>query len=140
MKMQWLENDFIINKLKPFDCILSLESAADMLGLSNGPLRNKITVYSVENIVDEDIECIKVDNYDNIKYLDAEGIFITTKEQTMIDILRYDRSMYTILESLSNYYFLHDESFEDFLKVMPDEVRTTFEFYKQDAIEYYNED
>lgn len=140
MKYQWIENDFIISKLKPFNCILSLESAADMLGLSNGPLRNKITVYSVENIVDEDIECIKVDNYDNIKYLDAEGIFITTKEQTLIDILKYDRDMQTILESLSNYYFLHDESFEDFLKVMPEEVRTTFEGYKQDAIEYYNED
>ncbi len=139
MEWRWLDNDLIRKKLKGLDCILCLEGSAGFLGLSNQSMTNRIQVYSVNPINEDGIECILVESYDGIEYEVNDDLRYTTPEQTLIDLLKYDRSVQTILEALSNYYFKHGESFETLLPVLPEALMETFEKYKTDAIEYYNE-
>ena len=139
MEWGWLDAGKIRAKLARLDCILCLETAADYLGLSNGGMTNKISVYSVAKIEVDGIECIIVPNYEGIKHEASLDIQCTTVEQTLVDILKYDRDSQAIMESLSNYYFEHGESFDELISTLPSEIITTFERYRVDSVEYYNE-
>ena len=83
--------------------------------------------------------CI-VNSFDDIEYLNFDGVLCTTVNQTINDMLSdYDNiDELAFLEALSNYYFANNESFDN-LKIKP-ENRDVFNQVKQMAIEYYCEE
>lgn len=130
-------SDILSRRLKGVDCIVAFESAADSLGICCPAIeRPAIYVYSCEEISIDGIECTIVDSYDGIDIIELGGIRYTSPAQTIFDLLRYDRDDQVILESLADWYYEHDESFDD-LQV-PDDLKSVFEDYREDAINYYN--
>ena len=118
----------ILNNL---DCIIAFESAASYLGLDNIEDRPKIYVYSKQNLGVSEVECTLVESYTNIEYKEIRGLRVTTPRQTIVDLITNDRDDQVILESLANWYFSHNESFEG----LPEDIITP---YIEDAISYYD--
>lgn len=125
-------------KLDGLDCIVAFESAADMMGLSNGGYREKIQIYTTEMIVDDEIECYLVKSYDDIDFFMYHGdIKCTTENQTIIDMLKNENSDEQILaETLGNYYYENDQSFQKLN--IPNKLRDKFDKYSEWGKEYYD--
>ena len=121
-------------------CILSFETAAEYLGLSNGSNYHTepVDIYVTQplNIVGTREHLIP--SFGAVEYSDVRGLRCTTIPQTIRDILRADYDPQVIQESLSNYYFENGESF-DGLNLPPD-ILPTFEHYRNWAVSYYDED
>lgn len=130
-----------VRQLGP-EVMICLQTAADYLGLSNLGYLEKYQVYSEHKIEHDGIEAIIEDAFNTKNYTMENGIACTTPEQTIIDMLDHDKDMdvQILLESLSNYYYLHGESFDSLTTVMSPQQLQTFNSYSQDAIDYYTED
>ena len=100
----------------------------------------KIQVYAQNEGQFDHIEYHIVNSFDDIEYLNFDGVLCTTVNQTINDMLSdYDNiDELAFLEALSNYYFANNESFDN-LKIKP-ENRDVFNQVKQMAIEYYCEE
>ncbi len=61
----------------------------------------------------------------------------TSINQTIIDMLRYDRDDSVTCECIVDWYYSYDESFDGLF--IPDDVREAFDDIKQDAIDFYND-
>ena len=101
---------------------------------------SKIQVYAQNEGQFDNIEYHIVNSFDDIEYLNFDGVLCTTVNQTINDMLSdYDNiDELAFLEALSNYYFANNESFDN-LKIKP-ENRDVFNQVKQMAIEYYCEE
>lgn len=136
----------ILNKITPYknDVILCLETAADFLHLSNGVHEEDLfRVYSSRPLNDDTIEVImQPDCFKTKRYEEWHGIFCTTPEQTILDLLEHEQDvdLQTLLESLSNYYYEHNETFSSLEGQMDTIQKQAFEKWRQDAIDYYTED
>ena len=136
----------IANTVMPYrdNLIISLETAADFLNLSNGGLyKSDIQAYSpIEQNIPGFIITVQPDCFKIKQYEERHGIFSTTPEQTLLDLLENeeDIDIQTLLESLSNYYYKHHESFNGLEDQMNSKQQQAFEKWKQDAIDYYTED
>lgn len=139
---RYLSNvDWLQDVVQGKDLILCGVSALEFLELFNGYVNeSKIQVYAKSKGQFDNIEYHIVDSFDNIEYLNFDGVLCTTVNQTINDMLaNYDNiDELAFLEALSNYYFANDESF-DSLKIKPENLNT-FNQVKQIAIEYYCED
>ena len=128
---RYLSNvDWLQDVVQGKDLILCGVSALEFLELFNGYVNeSKIQVYAKSK-----------GQFDNIEYLNFDGVLCTTVNQTINDMLaNYDNiDELAFLEALSNYYFANDESFDN-LKIKPENLNT-FNQVKQIAIEYYCED
>lgn len=125
--------------------IVCLETAAEFIGLSNGGLYIEYyQVYSDVPIDTLNIQSIILDkkSLDSKETLVYQGIKCTTPEQTIRDMLdiHHDVDIQTLLESLSNYYYEHKESFASLESSLTDNQKETLSIYREDAILYYNED
>lgn len=141
----WLYEE-IAERVRPYKdtILLCLESAADFLSLSNGTLYLcNITAYTS---IDQKIDGFELrylpDCFKSKQYIEREGIYCTTVEQTLLDLLEYehDIDIQNLLESLSKYYYTHNETFNGLEKQMNSAQLQAFEKWKQDAIDYYTED
>lgn len=139
---RYLSNvDWLQDVVQGTDLILCGVSALEYLELFNGYVNeSKIQVYAKSNGQFDNIEYHIVDSFDNIDYINFDGVLCTTVNQTINDMLaNYDNiDELAFLEALSNYYFANDESFDN-LKIKPENLNT-FNQVKQIAIEYYCED
>lgn len=136
----------IANTVYPYkdSLIVCLETAAAFLSLSNGGMyESPIQVYSntEQSITGFDIKLIP-DCFKSKQYEEKHGILCTTPEQTILDLLEHedDVDIQTLLESLSNYYYKHNETFSGLEAHMNQAQQQAFEKWKQDAIDYYTED
>jgi len=88
----------------------------------------------------DNIEYHIVNSFDDIEYLNFDGVLCTTVNQTINDMLSdYDNiDELAFLEALSNYYFANNESFDN-LKIKPNKL-SIFNRIKQIAINYYCSD
>lgn len=127
----------IEEKLRGIDCVLAFETASDYLGMNAGThQRLAYYVYSLEELNLEGVDCTILDSYDSLDILEERGMRCTSRTQTIIDLLSHDRDDQVILESLADWYFSHNESFNDL--VIPDNIKDLFNEYKYDAIHYYD--
>lgn len=133
--------DWLQDVVQGKDLILCGVSALEYLELFSGYVNeSKIQVYAKSNGQFDNIEYHIVDSFDNIDYINFDGVLCTTVNQTINDMLaNYDNiDELAFLEALSNYYFANDESFDN-LKIKPENLNI-FNQVKQIAIEYYCED
>ena len=132
--------DWIREAIVGQDVILRGLSALDYLRLFVGYLEeSKIEVFSKSLGPYENIHYHVVDSFDGIDYLQDGGILCSTFSQAVNDMLGdFDNADEKALaNALSNYYFLHNESFEG-LFIKP-ENQKHFEYIKEWAMEYYDE-
>lgn len=139
---RYLSNvDWLQDVVQGKDLILCGVSALEFLELFNGYVNeSKIQVYAKSKGQFDNIEYHIVNSFDDIEYINFDGVLCTTVNQTINDMLSdYDNiDELAFLEALSNYYFANDESFDN-LKIKPENLNI-FNQVKQIAIEYYCED
>ena len=129
--------DVFSTLLKDIDCIICLESAADLLGYSNGGYREKISVYVTKEYNLPYLDCHIVKDLSKIKCDDYHGLKVTSIEKTIIDLLKNDKSDDQImLETFANYYFENDSSYS---KISPPRnLIKKFNYYKSEGEKYYD--
>ncbi len=133
---EWLR-DIVGGKM----LILCKVSALEYLELFVGYMKEKyIYVYAREKGKDENIEYNIINNFDEIDYVQFGNVLCTSVSQTINDMLREfeNTDVQALVEALSNYYDMHNESFEGLdIKV---ENMKTFDYIKEWAINYYCEE
>lgn len=121
--------------------VIGVESAAGFQGLSP-VLRYPLTILSLTPIVVPDSAKIVIVS-DIV--LDAAweycGALITSPEQTIIDLIRFDRDPQTITESLCEYYYSSKHCPPDTWGVLPSLMErwgllSDFESYIEDALDH----
>lgn len=130
-------NDALRNMLSGVECVLAFDMAADFLGLTNGGFRPVVQIF-VNRVQDiEGTEQILVPSFATLEYEKRGGLFCTTVNRTILDLLERNGDEQIITESLANYYDDHNESF-DGLKI-PEHLQDRFNKYKEWAMAYYEE-
>ncbi len=125
------------------DCklILCEVSALEYLELFNGYMNeSKIQVYAKDKGQFSNIEYNVVDSFDEIDYFISDGVMCTTLNQTINDMLANYENIdeLAFLESLSNYYFSNNNSFDN-LMINPKNIGLFYQL-KEKAITYYTQD
>lgn len=136
----------IADKVKPYKdkFLIALETAADFVCISNGSLYiNEIVVYAEHKIECDSVFRIVVlpNCFDMKRYIESNGVYCTTIEQTILDLLENegDTDIQVLVESLSNYYYKHNETFGKLGSLMYERQTIAFNKWKEDAIDYYND-
>lgn len=128
---------YLIDKFKGLDCVLAFETASDFLATNKMSYRPRQSVYSLQELNIDDVDCIVVDSYSNLEIVTYDnGIRCTSSRQTIIDLLRYDRDSQVIIEAIADWYFSHGESYEEL--TVPEDVQPLLDDYKEDAMYYYD--
>ena len=133
--------DWMRDAVKGENVILRGVSALDFLRLFVGYLgENEIDVYATYRGPYENIHYHIVDSFDGIDFICDSGVLCSTFDQAINDMLGdFDNADEKALaNALSNYYFANNESF-DGLIIKPENMMH-FEYLKEWAMEYYNED
>ena len=130
-------NDYLRDLLKNLDCILAYDTAADYLGLTNGGYRPVAQIFSKTKTGITGVQEKLVDDFQNIEYATINGLNCTIVNQTIIDLLYNDGDEQIIVESLANYYDMHNDSFEGL--DIPEGLKDRFHKYCEWAQEYYEE-
>lgn len=129
----------ILRSIQGHEYILALEGAAYYLGISSANMdRPYITIYTKENIRQNNLECKVVDSFEGIDYIEKEGVYVTTEEQTIVDLLRFDGDNQVIQESIAYWYYRHGEKFDNLVEKTDASVLEYFNDIKEDAIHYYD--
>lgn len=136
MKFQIYGYEEVKQLLNDREAIVCRETAAIVTGLSVGVSDNSISVYALEELDIEGVECDVVASFEDIPHEEFGALKVTTAERTIIDILRINRNLEVIYTSLATYYHLNGESF-DKLNI-PKDLKGTFNYYSAGAIEYYS--
>lgn len=125
--------DTLLNNI---NCVIAKESTADLLGYSNGGYREKIVVYSLENIDKPYIKCIVLKNYDKLNIINHNGLLTTTINQAIVDMLKDKNTDSQILiETLANYYFEQNNSYNNL--DIPKRLQSKFNKYAIEGMKYY---
>lgn len=130
-------NDYLRNLLGNLECILAFDTAADYLGLTNGGHRPVAQIFSKQKTGIEGVKEKIVDDFQDIEYTNINGLNCTTINQTIVDLLQNNGDEQIIVESLANYYDLHNASFEGLH--IPEKLVGRFRKYCEWAQEYYEE-
>lgn len=131
-------NQHLRDLLKDAPCILAYDTAAEYLGLFNGFVYHEdAQIYVCSPLHIPGTREYRLPSFDAVEYESKGGLFCTTINQTINDLLRADGDNQIIQESLSKYYYKNGESFEG-LVIRP-ELRGLFEHYKDWALDYYSE-
>lgn len=128
------------NVITDDDIILCGVSALEFLEMFTGYFDEKIIdVYAKHKGNYENINYNIVDNFDSISYEKHGNLLCTTFTQTINDMLSNidDTDEAALTEALSNYYYSHNESFDELN--IDDENLIAFDNIKLSAIEYYGE-
>jgi len=130
--------------LKEHDVILCYTSALEYLGLFTGYINEKsIDVYSKGKGIYENICYHLVDDFDGIDFVRFGNILCTSVNQTFNDMMsKYGTAEedtideQSLIEGLSNYYFLNNKSFDGLY--INSENRERFEILREWALDYHN--
>ncbi len=124
--------------LKDLDCIVCMESAADLLGYSNGGFRHQIYVYSEFEFNKPYIKCFIVKDLKNIPFIDRKGIKVSPIEVAIKDMLEKNETDPQILyETFANYYFGNNKSYEGL--ELPLVLSLKAKHYKEEGALYYEQ-
>ena len=130
--------DSIREKLYGVDCVLAFETASDYLATNKMTYqRPAYYVYSTHELNILEVECTIVDNYDSLDIVEERGMKCTSVTQTMWDLLRNDRCPQVTIECIADWYFRHNESYDD-LEV-PEDIKDLFWDYAEDAKYYFDD-
>ena len=122
--------------LQDLNCIVCLESSADILGYSNGGFRHQIYVYSEEDFNLPYIKCFIVKDIKNIPFIEDNGIKISPIRNAIIDMLKENETDHQVLyETFANYYC--DNNSYDGLDI-PKELESKANHYKEEGKNFYN--
>lgn len=122
--------------LNGIDCIVCKESAADLLGYSNGGFRSKIDIYTLQECNLPYLNCHVVRDLSKIDVQDFHEIKVVPIEQTIVDLLQDDNSDDQIIfESIANYYYKNNLSFSNIKP--PKNLVKKFKFYSEEGKKYY---
>ena len=122
--------------LKDIDCVICLESAADLLGFSNGGFRSQIKIYVESDIDKPYLNCILVDKLENIPYEDYQGLKVSSINDAIIDMLsRKNTDDQILYETFANYYYENNCSYEG-LEISENLIKKA-QKYKNEAIKFY---
>lgn len=130
-------HDTIKNTILGYDCILAFETASDYLGTNKMAYRPKLCVYALQELNIAGVDCTIVDSFSNLEIVELDGIRCTSERQTIWDLLRYDRDQQVTVEAISNWYFKHNESFDDL--DIPTDLQEVFDSFVDDAIHYFDD-
>lgn len=120
--------------------VIGVDSASRLLGLSpNSGL--PLTILSTEpvEISTPDVEVVVVDNINLTNSRIIYGVTVTGIEQTICDMLLYDRNSQTIVEALCYYYYSvgEEESWGNLPQIAEEYgVLEELESYMDDAIDH----
>ena len=124
--------------LKDLDCVVCMESAADLLGYSNGGFRHQIYVYSQVEFNKPYIKCFIVKYLKKIPFMDRKGIKVSPIEIAINDMLeRNDTDQQILYETFANYYSYNNDSY-DGLKI-PKRLSSKAKHYKEEGTLYYEQ-
>ena len=130
-------HDTIRNTIFGYDCVLAFETASDYLGTNKMAYRPKLCVYSLQELNITRVDCNLIESYSDLEIVELDGIRCTSARQTIWDLLRYDRDQQVIVEAIADWYFKHNESFDDLN--IPADLQETFNSFVDDAIHYFDE-
>ena len=124
--------------LKNLDCIVCMESAADLLGYSNLGFRDSIYVYSEKELNKPYIKCFIVKDLEKIPYRNEDGIKYSPIENAINDMLaRNDTNPQVLYETFADYYFRNNESY-DKLEI-PKKLILKAKHYQEEGARYYEQ-
>lgn len=124
--------------LQGLDCVVCMESSADILGYSNGGFRNQIYVYSEKEFNLPYIKCFIVKDLKNIPYIEDNGIKISPIRNAIIDMLeREDSDPQVLYETFANYYCDNNDSYKGLN--IPRKLATKARHYKNEGILFYEQ-
>lgn len=129
---------FFSNKLG--DLILSYETAASYLGLANEDGFPLIFHHTIsDNINSSYMNGIYIKKIDltNIKIVNE--IICTDEERTICELIKYDRDIQCILESLNKYMSKNESIGLLRERAKEYDVEQELEIFIDDALEYYND-
>ncbi len=130
-------NDELRVLLTNVRCVLAFDTAADFLGLTNGGYRTRAQIFVDRKQDIDGTEQFLVPSVEALEYEERNGLKCTTVNQTIIDLLEKNGDEQIITESLANYFYEHNESFDGL--VIPEHLHSRFEKYSLWAMEYYEE-
>lgn len=130
-------HDTIKHTILGYDCVVAFETASDYLGTNKMAYRPKLCVYSLQELSIEGVECNIVSSYSNLEIIELDGIRCTSARQIIWDLLRYDRDQQVTIEAIADWYFTHNESFDDL--DIPEDLQEAFDSYVDDAIHYFDD-
>lgn len=130
-------HDTIRNTIFGYDCVLAFETASDYLGTNKMAYRPKLCVYSLQELNITMVDCNLIESYSDLEIVELDGIRCTSARQIIWDLLRYDRDQQVIVEAIADWYFKHNESFDDLN--IPADLQETFNSFVDDAIHYFDE-
>lgn len=130
-------HDTIKNTILGYDCILAFETASDYLGTNKMAYRPKLCVYALQELDIAGVDCKIVDSYSDLEIVELDGIRCTSERQTIWDLLRYDRDQQVTVEAIADWYFKHNESFDDL--DIPMDLQEVFNSFVDDAIHYFDD-
>lgn len=130
-------HDTIRNTIFGYDCVLAFETASDYLGTNKMVYRPKLCVYSLQELNITGVDCSLIESYSNLEMVELDGIRCTSARQTIWDLLRYDRDQQVIVEAIADWYFKHNESFDDLN--IPADLQEIFNSFVDDAIHYFDD-
>jgi len=100
--------------LKDIDCIICLESAADLYGYSNLGYIKKIHIYTTEQIDKPYLVCHIVDNLDTIPYEKHKKVKVSPIEIALVEMLQNENTDSQVLyESFATYYCKNNNSYQN---------------------------
>lgn len=130
-------HDTVRNTIFGYDCVLAFETASDYLGTNKMAYRPKLCVYSLQELNITGVDCSLIESYSDLEIVELDGIRCTSARQTIWDLLRYDRDQQVIVEAIADWYFKHNESFDDLN--IPADLQETFNSFVDDAIHYFDD-
>ena len=122
--------------LKDLDCVVCMESAADLLGYSNGGFRHQIYVYSKEDFNLPYIKCFVVDDLDKIPYQDHRGIKVSPINVAIVDMLKNKTADVQVLYETFAYYYCVNKNSYNGLNIPKQLMNKANHFKKEGALFY----
>ena len=124
--------------LKGLNCVVCLESAADLLGYSNGGYRKKIKVYSEKNLKKPYLQCFIVDNINDIPYIDYHGVKTSPINIAINDMLeRKETNDQILYETFANYYCENNNTYKGLN--IPKKLKLKAKHFKKEGKLYYEQ-
>ena len=122
--------------LNGLNCIVCLESSADIQGYSNGGFRHQIYVYSEKEFNLPYVKCILVESLNKIPFIDFDGIKVSPITNAIIDMLDNDTTDTQVLyETFAEYYWNNNQSYDGL--VIPKHLQKKAKHYMEEGILFY---
>ena len=125
--------------LKDLDCIVCMESAADIQGFSNGGFRHQIYVYSEKEFNLPYIKCFIVKDLSKIPFINYHEIKVSPIKAAIIDMLKKEETDPQVLyETFADYYWDNNESYNGL--TIPKNLKKKAAHYMEEGILFYEQD